>query len=109
MVMRGSRNMSELIDAHLAHLSASGYADTTVTKAGLFLRRLDRDLPCGLEHAVEEEIVAWLNRERRSAQTRASYIGHIHRCLRWASDSRRTSGPRLSYNASAGIPSPRVR
>lgn len=101
--------MTDLISAHIAQLRDDGYADTTITKAEKFLRRLDRELPCGLDKAIEQEIRDWLGGHRLTAQARASYVSHIKRCLRFGADPQRTSGPRLNYDASAGLRRPRVR
>lgn len=97
--------MSEFIEAHLRSLRARELADTTHDDRGELLRRLDRDLPMGLDHATTEELEDFLATPGWSAQTRATYYTHIVGYFRWATDPRRVH---LDYDPSAGLVRPRV-
>lgn len=41
--------MSDLIEGHIAHIRAAGYSTVTITDREEVLRRVDRDLPYGLD------------------------------------------------------------
>lgn len=76
--------MSYLIDAHLAHLRASGQSQRTIGAREEVLRRLHAYLPMGLAWATTDEIERWLGNEQWSAWTRATYAMHIRGFYRWA-------------------------
>lgn len=97
--------MSDLIDAHLAHLRAAGRAATTITKRGELLRRVDRDLPLGIDQATVEELASWLAEHGRSAAGKHNYYWHLRGYYRWATDER---NPHLDYDPSASLARPRV-
>ncbi|AGL13905.1 tyrosine-type recombinase/integrase [Actinoplanes sp. N902-109] len=59
------------------------------------LRRMDRELPCGLEMATGQEIEAWVFRDEWSDNTLATYFGHAKAFFVWATAS---TAPRLSFN-----------
>lgn len=98
--------MSDLIDLHIAHIRAAGYSTVTASDRAEVLRRMDRDLPYGLESATTEELAAWLAHPGWSAQTRATYYGHVRAFYRWACDESHTDY--LSFDPSAGLTRPRV-
>lgn len=79
-------------------------SERTVTDRGIVLRRLDQDLPMGLEEAVIEEIEAWLA-QFRCNQTKATYYGHITGFYAWACGG---DDPYLSFNPAASLRRPRV-
>lgn len=76
--------MSYLIDAHVAHLRASGYSPRTVGAREEILRRLHEHLPYGLAYAATEELDAWLGQPNWSKWTRATYAMHVRAFYRWA-------------------------
>src|SRR5512137_299312 len=102
---RDDHGMSELITAHIAHIRAGGYAENTWDDRQKVLRRLDAELPMGLEQATVEELQDWLARDDWSVQTKATYYGHIRGFFAWACDSRR---PLLDWDPSASLARPRV-
>lgn len=97
--------MSDLIDAHLAHLTAGSYAGTTITKRGELLRRVDRDLPYGIDGATVEELAAWLAEHGRSPAAKHNYFHHLRGYYIWATDER---NPHLDYDPSASLARPKV-
>ena len=97
--------MSDLIDAHLAHIRAGGYADNTIKDRGDLLYRIDRELPLGLEQATVEELAGWLASDRWSVATWATYYGHIRSFFTWACDP---NNPQLDWNPSSSLIRPTV-
>lgn len=97
--------MDDLIAGHIRHIRAAGHARTTVFYREELLRRLDRDLPMGLERATIEELEDWLCRDGWTAKTRATYHEHVAAFYRWACDPK---NPRLDYDPSAGLTRPRA-
>lgn len=95
----------DLIDAHIAHIKAGGYSRNTVEDRGILLRRINRELPMGLERATVEELEGWLSRDGWSAQTRATYYGHVRGFFAWAGHPNR---PILDWDPSASLVRPRV-
>lgn len=99
------RAMTDLIDQHLKQATARGLSPNTVADRGELLRRVDADLPMGLESATVEELAGWLGRPRWSRQTRATYYGHIKGFFDWATDS---NNPHLDWNPAASLTRPKV-
>lgn len=97
--------MSDLIERHCVHLTAGGLSDRTIDKRRELLRRVDRDLPMGLEQATVEELQGWLARANWSRQTKATYYGHIKGFFDWACDERQ---PHLDWNPAASLIRPSV-
>lgn len=97
--------MTDLIDAHLAHIKAAGYAANTIDDRRKVLLRVNVDLPMGLEQATVEELADWLGRDEWSKQTKATYYGHVRGFFTWACNPR---APRLDYDPSASLTRPRV-
>lgn len=97
--------MTDLIERHLAHLRQRGLSDNTIHDRKALLRRMDAELPLGLEQALVEELSNWLGREGWSRQTRATYFGHVKGFYDWACDDR---DPHLSWNPAAPLARPRV-
>lgn len=97
--------MSDLIGAHLAHLRAAGRAATTIQKRGELLRRVDRDLPYGIDGATVEELAAWLAHDEWSLAAKHNYYYHLRGYYCWATDER---NPHLDYDPSASLARPRV-
>lgn len=100
----GMRNSLQLIEAHITHMRAEGYAADTVTTAATVTRKANRELDHGLACAIDEEIAGWLANPAWTTKTRNIYHTHITRFLRWA-----TRGGYIDFDPSAGIRSPRVR
>lgn len=97
--------MTDLIDAHLAHIRAGGLAANTVDDRRKLLHRLNTELPMGLDQATVEELAGWLARDEWGPQTKATYYGHLRAYFTWACDPR---SPRLDYDPSASLIRPRV-
>jgi integrase len=97
--------MTDLIHAHLAHIRAGGFAANTIEDRGKVLRRLNDELPMGLDRATVEELAGWLAHDAWTAQTRATYYGHLRGYFTWACDP---LNPQLDYDPSASLIRPRV-
>lgn len=97
--------MTDLIDAHLAHMKAGGLADNTIDDRRKVLYRINLELPLGLDQATVEELADWMANRRWSAQTRATYYGHIRGYFLWACDPR---NPKLDYDPSEALTRPKV-
>jgi integrase/recombinase XerC len=97
--------MSDLIEAHLARLRAQGRSPHTIDDRQKLLRRLDRELPHGLEGASDEELELFLGQAGWAAETRSTYFSHIVGFYRWATAGRK---PHLDYDPSADIDRPQV-
>jgi integrase/recombinase XerC len=77
----------QLMDLHLAHLSASGKSAKTIEVRESVLRRLHEQLPFGLAYAATEQIEAWiadLRTRGRSRWTLSIYQYHVRMFYRWA-------------------------
>ncbi len=98
--------MIDLIAQHVAHLRATGKAARTIEEREKVLRRLDADLPCGVNEATVEELENWLGNDLFGRQCKATYFGHIVGYYRWASSPDRPVS--LEWDPSAGLVRPRV-
>lgn len=97
--------MTDLIDAHLAHVRAAGLSRNTIEDRRNILRRVDRELPMGLEQATVEELEHWLARSNWSPSTRATYYSHLRAFFVWAGHPNR---PLIDWDPSASLTRPRV-
>lgn len=97
--------VTAMVTAHRRYLTAAGYAANTIRDAAELLLRVDADLPFGLAVASAEELVGWLAQQDWTTQTRKTYRNHLRRFFKWAADS---DDPWISFDPSAGIPSPKV-
>ncbi len=97
--------MTDLIDAHLAHIKAGGFSQNTIDDRRKVLNRLHRELPMGLDQATVEELAGWLARDEWSTQTRATYSGHIRGFFQWACNP---ASPQLDWDPSGSLIRPRV-
>lgn len=97
---------NDLIEAHLRHCAAAGYAETTIRDRGEVLRRLDRELPYGLDQAATEELAGWLSRDGWSVETKRTYYKHLAGFFRWASRGR---DAHLDWDPSLDLTPPRAR
>jgi site-specific recombinase XerD len=100
--------MTDLIDAYLAHCEAEGLAATTIETKRTVLEMFDRQLPLGLEHALESELVEIIGRKRYKVRTKFVYTIHTKEFFRYSTDPRRPADMRLNYDPSEGLPVPRV-
>lgn len=96
---------NNLIDGFVRHMRAAGRADTTRRDREELLRRVDTELPMGLEKATVEELQDWLGRDGWSAKTRCTYYEHIRAFFAWACNPR---NPQLDYDPSASLARPKV-
>lgn len=106
------RVMTDLIERHCAHMRQRGLSENTIHDRCALLRRMDAELPMGLEEALVEELTNWLagpapepGKRGWSRQTRATYYGHLMGFYEWACDER---DPHLSFNPAASLGRPRV-
>lgn len=76
----------DLIRLYEAHLRERECTDATLQTFGRTLRVVDRDLPCGLDLANEEEIRAWIWRDGLKAASRNAYYSAVTGFFRWAVD-----------------------
>lgn len=97
--------MTHFIDEHLAALRAESRSPKTIESREELLRRLDRDLPQGLDEATTRELQHWLGHPGWSTKTRETYWCHIVAYFRWATRGER---PFLDYDPSADMARPRV-
>lgn len=95
----------DLIEVHIKHIKAAGLARNTVEDRTAILRRMDRELPMGLERATVEELEHWLSRDGWSTSTRATYYAHVRSFFTWAGHPNR---PLLDWDPSASLSRPRV-
>lgn len=107
--------MSDLIAAYLAHCELK-LAPTTVETKKVVLRMLDRDLPMGLEKALEHELAEAISRKRMvrgqekgyAVRTKFVMTVHVKEFFKYSCDPRRPEHLRLDYDPSEGLPLPRV-
>ena len=91
------------IHNHLTWCRVAGLATRTRIDRAKLLRRLDRDLPHGLLHACEDELLDWLARHGRTNQTIRTYANHIRGFYRWG-----VAAHQLTIDPSTRLPRPRV-
>lgn len=97
--------MTDLIGLNLKALTAAGRSPNTAEIRAFVLRKLDRDLPQGLESALPEELQAWLATDGWAPKTRQTYWYHIVDFYRWATRGRT---PRLDWDPSEELRRPHV-
>lgn len=97
--------MSDLIGAHVAHLRAAATPATTVRGREELLRRVDRDLPFGIDSATVEELADWLASHGSAPAAKYNYYHHIRSYFRWVCDP---TNPRLDWDPSASLTRPKV-
>jgi site-specific recombinase XerC len=107
--------MTDLIDAYLAHCEADGgLATTTIETKRTVLEMFDRELPLGLEHALEHELIGIIGRKtpdgqpRYKVRTKFVYTIHLKEFFKYSSDPRRPAHLRLTYDPAEGLSIPRV-
>lgn len=99
------RVMTDLIERHCAHVTAGGLSDNTINSRRAQLRRMDAELPMGLEEATVEELGEWLARPGWSRETRRTYFNHMKAFYDWATDPRR---PHIDWNPAASMTRPKA-
>jgi len=75
--------MSELIEAHEAHLRAAGYSPHTIDQRTRWLRRLHDHLPYGIAYADPAELEAFIGQDGWGQWTRCTATMHIRAAYRW--------------------------
>lgn len=95
---------ADLIAAHARHLKSAGRAERTILDRVKLLRRLESELPMGLDEASVEELENFLATPGFTVKTQETYYAHIAGYFRWACDPAR---PRLDYNPAAGLIRPK--
>ena len=105
--------MSDFIAGYAQHLTAAARSNITVHDRERILRRVDADLPMGIEEATVEELEHWLvgpvdqhGRPTWSAKTKLTYFEAITAFFDYACDPRRD--PHLDYNPAASLARPTV-
>lgn len=96
---------TNLIDGFARHMRAAGHAVNTRQDREELLRRVDAELPMGIERATVEELQDWLGRDGWSAKTRCTYYEHIRAFFSWATNA---GNPQLDYDPSASLARPKV-
>lgn len=97
----------DLIAEYEQHLRGLNRSPRTIEDYLGLLRRLDRDLPCGLLGAHTEELRDYINDARRSAPaTRSLNTAIVVGFCAWVTDADRPV--RLDYNAAVGLPRVKV-
>lgn len=99
------RVMTDLIERHCAHLRQRGLSDNTIDSRRDVLRRIDQELPLGLEQATVEELSDWLARDGWKRKTRARYFADVKSFFDWACDD---NNPHLDWNPAASLTRPKV-
>lgn len=96
--------MSHFIDAYARHLRAGNCApDTTIDDRKKLLRRLERDLPMGLDRCTTEELEDFLANDDFSVGTRYTYYVAIKSYFGFLCDPR---APKTDYDPVAGLRRP---
>lgn len=94
----------DLLEAHVAHLRAGGYAERTIRDRYELLSRMDDQLPEGLCESTTDELAQWLADPTWSQWTRCTYYGHVRGFFRWACGG---TDPWLDWDPSADLARPR--
>lgn len=94
--------MVDLIAEYEQHLKDLRRSVSTMDLYLGVLRRMDRELPCGLAAAYREEMHAWIFDTQRSKATYESYVMIVQGFTRWASDPKRDY--RLDHDEAAELP-----
>lgn len=76
----------DLIRLYMAYLRERECTDATIRTFGRTLTVMDKELPCGLDIATEQEIRAWIWREGLKQSSRNSYYSAVTGFFRWAVD-----------------------
>lgn len=97
--------MTDLIGKYSAHQRQQGLAENTIESREGVLRRLDAELPMGLEEATVEELTNWLARRGWQRRTRARYTSDVVCFYEWACDP---AHPHLDWNPAAVLARPKV-
>lgn len=98
--------MAVLIDQYLEWLRVRDCTERTIGARNEILNRVDRDLPCGIEHATYEELEAWLYRPEWSRSTKSTYYGAIRSFFVWATNP---LDARLDFDPTVMLPRPKAR
>lgn len=94
--------MVDLIADYERHLTELRRSESTIETYMGVLRRLDRELPCGLVEAYREELHAWIFDTARSESTYQLYAMIVQGFTRWATDPKHEH--RLDHDEAAELP-----
>lgn len=96
--------MSGLLEEHIQHLRAAGYAERTIKDRAELLTRIDGKLqPTGIDLISRSEVIEFLATPGWSAGTRETYFNHVTGFCRWVY----TAGY-WDFDPSEGLPRPEV-
>lgn len=73
-----------MVAAYLESLRRAGRSPETIALRRSILRQLNAALPYGLGQAADEELADWVYDERRSQNSRATYLAGVRSFYRWA-------------------------
>jgi integrase/recombinase XerC len=73
-----------MVEAYLESLRREGCSGQTIRLRRCILRQLEEHLPFGLGEAADDELADWVYDERRSANSRATYLTGVRCFYRWA-------------------------
>jgi integrase/recombinase XerC len=90
----------DLIAEFEQHLRRNRRAETTVNHYVRLLRRMDREMPCGVATATKEEMEDWIFTDRRSDTTVGHYVTVLRSFGAWATGP----GQRLDFCAADELP-----
>lgn len=93
--------MTGLLDDYEAHLRRVRRTPATIDNYIRILRRMDRDLPCGVAEATLEELEGWIFEPGRTETTYCHYVTIARTFGKWATDPR---DQRLEWHASEDLP-----
>jgi len=100
--------MSEFLGPYLDHLRSVRRSANTVKHRGAFLRRIDAQLPCGLDAALSEELHAVVYRPDYAPWTLATYYAHLGGFFAWACSTRCSLDEILDLNPMDDVERPRT-
>lgn len=86
--MTGHPHDLAMVAAYLEHLRRAGRSPETIALRRCILRQLLAHLPFGLGEAADDELADWIYDERRSVNSRATYLAGVRGFYRWATRAR---------------------
>jgi integrase len=92
-----------LISEYLGWLKLRRRRPKTISDRESILRRMDQELPYGLEMASADELKDWIFRDEWSDNTLATYFGAAKAFFVWATAP---GSPKLDFNPMAELPPP---
>jgi len=98
--------MIDLIAGYERHLRDLERSPSTIDSYVGLLRRMDRELPCGLYCAMDRELHDWIYVDGRASNTRALYRTTVTGFFGWAADPQTGL---LDFNPTTKLPEIQVR